>query len=298
MIDFAAVEVGTGGGVRCMRCPGPGDPTPAVYGDTPEVIAAIERAVAGWGESAGPGPNVALTGPDPFGHPELPELVGAAVRAGARRLRLDTDAVALQSQRNAAGSLLAGVRHIRFTVLGGTAGVHDALAGAPGLLDATLAGVGSFVSAAEAERVSACVTALVPVCRHNVHDLPEAVARAVEAGASAVLLRVDDAGLDLGRAVPWVTAACDSGVVNGVWVEVKGLPFCLLPGYDLHSTDAVRARGGAKPAVCRTCALDGVCAGGPPEAATDSLAGFAPPPFAERLAPAVARARSLGEVGR
>lgn len=290
MIRFAEVAVGNGGEVRCARCHR--DAQAPSYRSADEIVADIATAAGLW--TGLPGPNVALTGAEPFGHPDLPALVGAAVQAGCRRVRLDTDAVALRSPQNAGGSLMAGVRHLVWTVLGGTPGVHDALLGAPGALEASVEGVRSFLSIASAEETAVSVTALVPVCRHNVHDLPAAAGLAVETGVDRVLLRFDDGGLDLGAALPWVVAACDTGVVNGVSVEVEGLPFCLMPGYDLHLTDAVRDRSGSKPPVCSTCALDAVCAGAPGDASADQLALLAPPRFAEKLSASVRRVRGAG----
>ena len=240
-----------------------------------------------------PGPNIRLIGAEPFGHPELPALVAAATEAHCRRLCLDTDAIALRSPQNAGGSLMAGVRHLRWTILGGTPGVHDALYGEPGALDASVEGIRSFTSIASDEALAISVTAVVPVCRHNARDLPAAAGLAVDAGVDRILLRVEDGGLDLASALPWIVAACDTGVVNGVWVEVEGVPFCLLPGYDLHLADAVRERPGAKPPLCATCALDRVCAGAPAGASADQLALLTPPSFAAKLAASVARARGV-----
>lgn len=290
MIRFAQIAVGHGGEVRCSRCHGEAEAHSYRSGD--EIVADIVTTVELW--SGLPGPNVALTGAEPFGHPDLPTLVDTAVRAGCRRVRLDTDAVALRSAQNAGGSLMAGVRHLGWAVLGGTPGVHDALVGAPGALEASTEGVRSFLSIASAEETAVSVTALVPVCRHNVHDLPAAAGLAVDVGVDRILLRVEDGGLDLGAALPWVVAACDTGVVNGVWVEVEGVPFCLMPGYDLHLTDAVRSRTGSKPPVCSTCALDPVCAGAPAGASADQLALLQPPPFAAKLGASVRRARGAG----
>jgi hypothetical protein len=287
VIRFAEVAVGTGGEVRCSRCHG--EAQAASYRPAAEVASEIAIACGLW--EGLPGPNVSLTGAEPFGHPELPALVGAAVEARCQRLCIETDAVALRSPQNAGGSLMAGVRHLRWTLLGGTPGLHDALLGTPGALDGSVEGLRSFLSIAKNEAVPVSVTAVVPVCRHNVHDLPAAAGLAVDAGADRILLRVEDGGLDLSSALPWIVAACDTGVVNGVWVEVEGVPFCVLPGYDLHLADAVRVRPGAKPPVCASCALDAVCAGVPVGAGVDQLALLSPPPFADRLAASVRRAR-------
>lgn len=289
MIGFADVVIGNGGEVRCSRCHG--EPQPTSYRPAEEIAREISMACAVW--DGMPGPNMRLTGAEPFGHPELPALVTAATDAHCRRLCLDTDALALRSPQNAGGSLMAGVRHLRWTILGGTPGLHDALYGEPGALDSSVEGIRSFASIASDEALSISMTAVVPVCRHNAHDLPAAAGLAVDAGVDRILLRVEDGGLDLASALPWMSAACDTGVVNGVWVEVEGVPFCLLPGYDLHLADAARERPGAKTPLCATCALDPVCAGAPAGASVDQLATLSPPPFAARLAVSVSRARGV-----
>jgi hypothetical protein len=289
VIRFVDVSVGTGGEVRCSRCHGA--PGPVSYRAAADIVHEVAAVCAMWAER--PGPNIVLGGAEPFGHPELPALVSAATEAGCSRLCVDTDAVALRSAQNAGGSLMAGVRHLRWTILGGTPGVHDALLGTPGALDAAVEGVRSFRAIAGGEAVSVSVTAFVPVCRHNAHDLPLAAGLAVDAGADRIVLRLEDGGLDLVSALPWIVAACDTGVVNGVWVEVEGVPFCLLPGYDLHLADAIRSRPGSKPPVCAECALDRVCAGAAEGASADHLSLLSPPPFAAKLAPSVARARGV-----
>jgi hypothetical protein len=289
VIRFAEIVVGDGTVVGCTRCATEsGEPA---YRAVDEIVAEARAVCAAW--EGGAGPNIRLVGAEPFGHPQLPEVVAGVMGGGCQRLAMDTDAVALQSAVNASGALHAGVRHIRFTLLAGTDGLHDALAGAPGLLEATLQGVRSFRATAEAAGLDVSIVASVPVCRHNVHGLPSAVGLAVECGADRVDVRIA-ADVDLAAAAPWITAACDTGVVNGVWAEVAGVPFCLLPGYDLHLSDAVRARSGTKQPVCGECALDAVCGGAPQGASTDQLTLLRPPDFAARLAPLVQRSRATG----
>jgi len=289
VLRFVKVSLGSGHPPRCSRCGGPVGHVS--HRPVPEVADEMDAIVRAWDE--GPGPNVELTGPEPFAHPDLPALVSAAGRAGVRRLRLATDAVALVSPGNASGCVAAGVRHLAVTLLGGSAGVHDALTGGPGALEATLAGVNSYVAAADAQEAAVCVTARVPVCRHNVRDLVATVGAAVQAGADGVEISIADGGLDLASALPWITAACDTGIVNAVWVEVDGVPFCLLPGYDLHLADTVRARPGLKAAACAACQLDRFCGSGPVGAAAETLAMLVPPDGAGELAARVAVSRGV-----
>jgi MoaA/NifB/PqqE/SkfB family radical SAM enzyme len=288
VIRFASVDIGSGGSVSCTRCSS--EQQEPSYRPVDDILADARQVCDTWG--VGTGPNIVLAGAEPFAHPDLPRIVLGVVEAGCVRLAVDTDAVGLRSAANATGALVAGLRHVRFTLLAGTEGVHDALGGAPGSFDATRVGIRSFRAAADAQGLDVSVTALVPVCRHNANDLPASVAIAVECGADRVEVRVTDGGMELTAAAPWITAACDTGVVNGVWVEVEGVPFCLLPGYDLHLADAVRSRDGSKQPACGECALDPVCGGASAGASTDQLATLSPPVFAEKLARQVARARA------
>jgi hypothetical protein len=159
----------------------------------------------------------------------------------------------------------------------------------------------TFIAAAEAGEAEVLLSVRVPVCRHNVRDLPDAVAAAVGAGARHVLLQVTDGGLDLPGAMPWVVAACDSGTVNTVWVEASGIPYCVAGTHALHTVPVLGARsGGGKAAPCTACALDGVCEGAIAKAAPDVLAALEPPAGADALAARIREAylapRGAGEV--
>lgn len=274
MIEFVEVTLGSGGGVACARC---SRTEPARYREAFEIAAEVEAAVAAWGPV--PGPNVALTGPDPFAHPGLPRVLEAAVAAGVRRLRLDTDGVALADGTNAAGILAAGVRHVRVTLLAGAE------------IRAPLAGVLAFAEAARAADVRVALSARIPVCRHDSHELPAAVAAAAEAGVRHVLLDVADPGLDVAGAMPWIAAACDTGTVACVWVEAAGVPYCLAGDHALHLVPVLRApRSGEKADRCATCRLDGRCGGVAAGTAPQVKALLAPPAFQERLAESIRRA--------
>jgi hypothetical protein len=287
VIRFHEVSLGQGAGSACSRCAV--DQVETSFRPGESVVSEAAAVCASWTD--GTGPNIRLTGAEPFAHPDLPAIVTGIMEAGCSRLAIDTDALGMRSPGNAHGVLAAGVRSVRFDLLAGTEGVHDALAGTPGMFEGTKDGIRSYRAAADAASVLVSVTARVQVCRHNLRDLPSAVGAAVEVGVDRVEIVVTDGGIDLAAALPWITASCDTGVVNGVWVEVEGVPFCLLPGYDLHLADAVRERGGAKQPACATCALDPVCGGAPEGASADMLSLLAPPPFAAVLAPRVLRSR-------
>lgn len=216
MISFAEVAVGTGEPVSCGRCV---QAEPATLLPAERILAEIRRTVSAWRE--GPGPNVALVGGEPFAHPELPAIISAAVDAGVVRLRLRTGAGALRAHGNADGAVDAGVRHLEVVALGQGWG-HDAPAGAAGSFADTLAGVRAFRGAADARCLDVAVTGLVPVCRHNLEQAAAAVAALGRAGAVSVALDVAESAARSVGAAEWLQAAVDTGVVNRVWVYVRG----------------------------------------------------------------------------
>ncbi len=230
MIDFRPIPVGAGVPCRCVRC-----------GAAPEVsyasVAAIEALLAGMhataggarGETtAGPAYGVALTGPEPFAHPELPALVAACRRTGFSRIAVETDGAALAAHDNAAGVLHAGVRHLWVRVLGADDAAHDGLTGRPGRGAASRLGVATYLEAAAATGVTVAVTAVVPVCRHTLGDLSAIVAACARRGFHAV--RLEAAGPVPAQSAPVIAAACDTGMVNRTWVSTDGM----LPLPDTH----------------------------------------------------------------
>jgi MoaA/NifB/PqqE/SkfB family radical SAM enzyme len=174
-------------------------------------------------------------------------------------------------------------------LLGSTAALHDGLADRDGAFASTLRGVKTFIETAAEEAISVHVTARVPVCRHNLHDVPSTVISAAEAGASAVYLIIEDTDLDLRAAAPWLEAACDSGVVNSAWVDVEGMPVGLALGWELHLASLYRSVAGAKSSRCATCALNDVCGGAVRGATNAVVSSFRPPADAHRLAERIAR---------
>ncbi|MFA5844458.1 MAG: hypothetical protein WC971_06480 [Coriobacteriia bacterium] len=290
MLHFAEVPIGRAGALHCRRCTTGGGET---LRDVSDVAADIAAAVRDWDDGAGP--NVSLTGIEPFRHPALADLIAEAVRVGAVRLRLDTDCAALGAPETARATIDAGVRHVRFTLLGSTPELHDALAGVPGGFAATMHGVRTFVETAAETETPVHVAARVPVCRHDLHDLPGTVTAAARAGATSVLLVVEDTDLELRSAAPWLGAACDSGIVNGTWVEVEGVPYGLAPGWELHLAWLYRPVASMKSALCGPCPLDPMCSGAVPGAADSVTSAFRPPVDARSIADAVSRGFSYPE---
>ncbi|MRS11630.1 MAG: hypothetical protein EG823_00980 [Actinobacteria bacterium] len=211
MIEFVRISVGEGGPAGCGLC---GSSPVAEYASADEVAARILAAAA---------PNVVLGGPEPFAHPELPALVDACVAAGALRVGLETDGAAMSVPANAAGVMRAGVRHIWLHIV-------DADTSIARTRDA-LAGVRAYLEAADAAGVKTAVTAIVPVCRHNLAALPATASVLAASGVHALRLEASEPLPESAGAV--VAAACDTGMVNHLWVEADPvLP--LPPGHALH----------------------------------------------------------------
>lgn len=213
MLTFELVRIGDGGRARCAACGGASGT--AVYRSLIEVTQDIEAAIE---RSQSPGPDILLGGADAFGHPELPAIVAAAVHAGAARIALDTDGGALATGGNAAGAMHAGVRHVRL----GFGDPRRALAGAK-----------AWAAAAGASGVDTVSTCRIEVCRHNAPELAQAIADLAAAGVAGVVLVVQGVRVDEATA-RCLVAACDTGMVNGIWVEVVGPDGALPDSHRLH----------------------------------------------------------------
>lgn len=235
MIEFVEVEIGKGSVAPCVLCTLAAERS---FVSSDVVTRAITHLADSW--KHGPGPNVRFVGVEPFTHPELPALVLAAVEAHCERICLRTDGGALSVPGNADGVIAAGVRHLQVVLLGGDAATHDRLTGRPGLFDAALEGMAAFSQAARKAHVRTVVTGFVPVCSHTMSSLPAAVAALAAAGAVAVELAVTSSAVSAVGLDGWLAAAIDTGMVNGTWVSVSGLPAEKIPRSVIHALAPAR----------------------------------------------------------
>jgi len=244
VLTFVKIPIGTGGGVRCTRCFK--ERTAEEFFDAARILGRVSEVVSAW--QAGPGPNIAYTGAEPFRHPDLVGLVRGAVAAGVQRMCLATDATALPRGENAEGAVSAGVRHLEVTLLGGSAHTHDDLSGRPGSFDSAMEGIRAVRAAADALGVPFLICGRVHVGSHNVKDLPAMMVAFTQVGASSVTLEFSGS---VPKAVvrPWVGAAIETGIVNGVWVSLEGMSAAELGVNPLHDVRTMNIAEDAAGAV-------------------------------------------------
>lgn len=210
MIQCAPITVGIGAPAGCTRC---APFLEATYLSVAEITSSLEAACGADG--------VALTGPEPFSHPQLPAVIAACREAGFVRIALETDGGALGVHGNAPGVLHAGVHHLWIRVLGADDATHDARIGRPGRSAAARLGMVSYRAAALEAGRTVAVTAIVPVCSHLLPELPAVVVECGARGFDGV--RLVFAGLLPGSASAVIAAACDTGMVNRIWVSTDGM---------------------------------------------------------------------------
>ncbi|MBS3957373.1 MAG: hypothetical protein KGZ40_07580 [Clostridiales bacterium] len=234
VLSFGRVAVGWGEAVSCGQCaPASLSGTAAAgYRPAEEIIAELIAA-----RSVDLSAGVLFTGLEPLAHPALPRIISAATDAGVERIGISTSAALFIAGGNATGAIGAGVRVIEIPLLGPDAATHDAYAGQKGAFEASRAGVGRFRDAAEETEVRVAVRGRVDVCAHTTPILPQVIVTFASWGAASVELRVR--GSLPRSAIEQVHAACETGMVNGVWVAVAALDTEFLGKGALHGTDVM-----------------------------------------------------------
>jgi len=229
VLRFEQIMIGEGGLPSCGRCASHSDP---VFRPVEEIIPEIRQAAL---MHCGPVLNISFLGAEAFLHHDMPALVTAAIEADAHRVGVMTGGQALSHGSNAEGILHAGVRHVDIVCLGDEA-THDGLAQTRGSYAAAREGVRTLRSAAEKAGLHIAVMGHVPVCRHNVHAIPDAVAGLISMGVVAVHLQPAD-DLDVARNIEWFGAAFQTGIMHGTWVCAEPADIELFGRWSLHVGD-------------------------------------------------------------
>ena len=216
MIKFSVLKLGEGAISQCTRC---GPTAPRVYRPTTDVLADMSRIVDTW--PTGPGPNVTLCGPEPLEHPEIETLLRALHDSDIQRACVHTGGGPLVSPSACEHILASGVNHIRTVLLAGDAATHDALNDTPGSWDTAMHGIALMSQTASQSAAPLMLCGLIPVCSHNLDQLPQTIIALAGAGVRSIALDVTTLASDP-RSASWITAAVDTGMVSGVWVSPVG----------------------------------------------------------------------------
>ena len=210
-MEVVLIDIGSGGLPSCGRCT---VPSAQEYRPLADVAADIQSFVD---SSVGTSGVMLLAGAEAFSHPSLPQIISTATSAGVQRIGVQTAGGLLGIGGNAQGVLHAGVRHFELHFLPGDDA--EPAPGIPGALD----GVAELVRVSAAGGARIAISAVIIACRHTIQQLSSAVGELAAAGVAAVHIKVDPSAGTGPAATASVLAACDTGVVNAVWVDVSGL---------------------------------------------------------------------------
>lgn len=235
------------------------------------VRAAIERA-------ADSGARVVLSGGEPTLSPRLGEWIALAAARSRLPVELQTNATLLGEPGRVEALVAAGLRQVFVSLHGATAETSDAVTGAPGTFEKTLAGLDRIAAAPELALALNFV-----LCVRNLGELPAFVELVARRWPSATVnLSFVGPSTDLvpneawlvpryADAMPVVAAALARASALGVLVtgfeSQCGLPLCLVPGDPsrfLGSPELPEDGGGGefvRAEACGPCALRSRCWG-------------------------------------
>jgi MoaA/NifB/PqqE/SkfB family radical SAM enzyme len=115
-------------------------------------------------EAAREGAHIALSGGEPTLNPRLPEYLRHARRAGVASIELQTNAIRLADPELAAAVVQAGVDTVFVSLHGSCADIGDAVTGAPGTWNKTVAGIDELARLGVRARLN------FVMCRANATD--------------------------------------------------------------------------------------------------------------------------------
>ena len=236
--------------------------------------AEVERVIV---EMARTGGMVVISGGEPTLNPRVVDYVRLAKREGASYVELQTNATRLADGDYADRLAEAGVDQAFVSLHGSCAEISDAITGAPGTFEKTVAGIDRAVRAAMDVRLN------FVFCEMNFEDFPryvEMVARrwpgmaltiSFVAASTDVVPRTRDLIPRYSDVLPHLTRGLELGRAAGLRMSgfdsMCGIPLCLVPEdvapyYEIADVPPGFDRGEfihAEP--CRTCELSTKCFG-------------------------------------
>jgi len=252
MLHFKRVFTGSGCQNACPFCQAAGreaEPSQAA------VEAAIREACA---------ENILFWGGEPLLRPDINELACLAVRRGAKRLKVRTNARKLVEADLLNSLIEAGVWFFEVKVCGPTPEIHDAVCGRRGAFEETMAGIAALRQVTEMRgiKLTPYLECVVPVVKENLSSLEQAVQSLLAFEPDRIHFELSDLDLPLTRTAAYLRGALETALFNKVWATTLGLPLCVMAGFEPHVREALPgAPTGRKLKPCKGCALRDVCAG-------------------------------------
>jgi hypothetical protein len=254
---------------RCFFCNCDGSAPNVV----PDRAAAVEAATALVRDGAR---MITITGGEPTLNTGLDDVARAARDAGAERIMLQTNAVALAEPGRAASLAAAGVDALFVSLHSLDGEVSDRITGVPGTHALTLKGIDAALGAGLTVRTNFVISAV------NLAEPPRYVRGLRErwpglagrvfsfmAPVAAALRNLEQMPR-ISDALPALREALDDCIAHGEWVRVAGLcglPLCTLAGYESLCDEASNPPGvplnadRVKPAACARCVHEPRCSG-------------------------------------
>ena len=216
--------------------------------------------------------NVALTGGEPLGHPDIGEIAAALRAAGYKRILARTDGRRLADTDFLASVLMAGVS------------LFEVMMSERAEKSRSLRGLKNVRRISECEKLFANVylSVVVPVGRDNYEGLIgslDSVLRMVE--VDRVVFCWGEPGFPIWQAGENIQKAIEFCGVKRVWAVTRGIPACVAPEAAPHIEEMFDVGPQERllriPPVCAGCSLHGLCARMP---GTDLNYSWEPKPIA------------------
>ena len=207
----------------------------------------IEKDIAGAANFEG----IELTGDDPLTRLDLFDIASKARAAGHKRVKVMTG-----------GRRLGDISFVERLIQAGIHLFEIELTSYTPELAQSLVNIRSFDSYGDPS-FSPYLAVRIKITRENFQHLSDIVRMILPYRIDRIVLSFDDYDLRMSEAMPYIKMAMETSLLNQVWVFTKGIPLCLLVGYEHHvseiylSDDRQRGQNGT----CKSCVYAGSCEG-------------------------------------
>lgn len=254
MLNYARIFVGGQCNNDCIYCK---------QKDSRESL--IQEAILSQLNSFKERDNLEIFGGEPTLRSDLLKLVRAVKKVGYNRIKLVTNARILADWNGASTLVAEGAYFFEVKIWSADSSIHDVITKVQGSLNQTILGIQNLrrVTRLNDRDFKAYIALRIPLCRDNYRTVEETIRVLLPLGIDRVIISLIDSRLPFEEAAYFVHQACESGILNKVWVQTEGLPFCLMEGFEHHISEVFNQvnEGYAKPKTCSQCVYNQVCLG-------------------------------------